>query len=147
MKFCKQCNAKKPCSDFSINKKNGDGLYTYCKVCARKNNIVYGQLYRKSEHGRRVRAKCDKNYSKTSKGKITRRNATKIFREKHPDRYLCHTKVGTGLKNGSVTRPYKCDHCERETTLEAHHSNYSKPLDITWVCKNCHLKLHKRVIA
>jgi len=30
------------------------------------------------------------------------------------------------------------------TKVEAHHADYSKPLEVVWICRKHHLKLHKR---
>ena len=32
--------------------------------------------------------------------------------------------------------------CGRSTQLEAHHKDYNKPLDVDWICKNCHENRH-----
>jgi len=32
-------------------------------------------------------------------------------------------------------------------TLEAHHDDYSKPLDIQWMCTSCHKRHHAKLDA
>jgi hypothetical protein len=48
--------------------------------------------------------------------------------------------LNTYIKRGIVEKQ-PCSHCGA-TEAEAHHSDYSKPLEVTWLCRECHLKLH-----
>lgn len=36
-----------------------------------------------------------------------------------------------------------CEKCNSQDS-EMHHEDYSKPLEIIWLCRSCHLKLHKQ---
>lgn len=47
------------------------------------------------------------------------------------------------LCRGSIVKPTYCQHCGRESKLEAHHYDYNKPLEVQWLCKRCHSKAHK----
>ena len=53
-----------------------------------------------------------------------------------------HSAVSHALRNGSLLRPTSCSICGRECKPEAHHEDYSKPLDVVWVCKQCHENTH-----
>lgn len=44
------------------------------------------------------------------------------------------------LKRGHVIK-LPCRDCGSEKS-EAHHEDYSKPLEVIWLCRGCHLKLH-----
>lgn len=35
-----------------------------------------------------------------------------------------------------------CEHCGAENA-EMHHEDYSKPLDVIWLCRRCHMAHHK----
>lgn len=39
-----------------------------------------------------------------------------------------------------IPEPCKCG-CEK---VEMHHPDYSKPLEIIWLCRDCHLELHRK---
>lgn len=41
-------------------------------------------------------------------------------------------------KLGYIQRPSRCDSCGKIKHLEMHHTDYTKPLDIVWLCKTCH---------
>lgn len=36
----------------------------------------------------------------------------------------------------------KCKECGDPNT-EMHHEDYDKPLEVTWLCRDCHLELHE----
>ena len=46
----------------------------------------------------------------------------------------------TALKRGKLTRT-PCHVCGEEK-VEGHHPDYSRPLDVVWLCKKHHLELH-----
>jgi len=49
-----------------------------------------------------------------------------------------HTLVRVALKRGDLVRPDVCEECSGNAYCEAAHSDYSKPLDIRWLCRPCH---------
>jgi len=58
------------------------------------------------------------------------------------------TAVYDALRAGRMVKPCACESCGTETTdLEAHHSEYSKPLDVIWLCTQCHANVHKEMRA
>jgi hypothetical protein len=47
------------------------------------------------------------------------------------------------VKAGKIVRPPECSKCGRsDVAIEGHHMDYSRPLELTWLCKSCHKKLH-----
>ncbi len=42
------------------------------------------------------------------------------------------------VKTGKIVRPKVCSRCSKEGVIDAHHEDYSKPLDVTWICRRCH---------
>ena len=43
-----------------------------------------------------------------------------------------------------MVRANKCELCHEEKYTLAHHSDYTKPLEITWLCDSCHVLLHAK---
>lgn len=39
-----------------------------------------------------------------------------------------------------------CQKCHSVEKIHAHHSDYSKPLDVTWLCQTCHSELHRQLL-
>lgn len=54
-----------------------------------------------------------------------------------------HRKVVKAVKDGVLKRG-QCRNCDSEKTV-AHHTDYSKPLQVVWLCKRCHGNEHARL--
>lgn len=54
---------------------------------------------------------------------------------------LTRAKSNSALKRGLIQKK-PCEVCGIDDT-EMHHSDYTKPLDVTWLCYEHHLGLHR----
>lgn len=57
-------------------------------------------------------------------------------RNKHKSRasYL----VRRAVVHGDIVKPDECSQCGDGGLIDAHHEDYSRPLDIVWLCRPCH---------
>lgn len=54
--------------------------------------------------------------------------------------------VRSAIESGKLVRPDSCGRCgeapakgsDGRATIQAHHHDYSKPLDVEWICSACH---------
>lgn len=76
-----------------------------------------------------------------------------FFRESDPDntkkRRVQHF-TDKAIRKGILIRPVKCERCgntqafsDGRNGIQAHHSDYDRPLDVMWLCQNCHHEWHK----
>lgn len=54
-----------------------------------------------------------------------------------------HWKVAQAIKSGKLVRQ-PCISCGRPDA-QAHHEDYNKPLDVTWLCVTCHNQIKHAV--
>jgi hypothetical protein len=54
-----------------------------------------------------------------------------------------HSFVAQAVKSGKLVRPARCSACGRVTKARAHHSDYSRPLAVVWLCPKCHKAVHR----
>lgn len=107
------------------------------------------QKYRKQyrlknlEHIRRLaRLKASKDRKKDPARYYARvTEAIKNWRAKYPGKYRAHAKVFTALRNGSLVK--KPCHCGK-TRVQAHHTDYRKPLKVDWYCVSHHAEVHNK---
>lgn len=55
--------------------------------------------------------------------------------------------INMRIKRGKLTRPTACDDCLKACRPDAHHDDYSKPAEVRWLCRSCHMKTHFRMQA
>jgi hypothetical protein len=57
-----------------------------------------------------------------------------------------HQKVSQRLnyeiRSGRLKRPESCERCGKRGRVDGHHHDYSKPLDVEWLCRPCHTAHH-----
>jgi hypothetical protein len=69
----------------------------------------------------------------------------KMYRKKHPEKQKARDAVKSALRAGrSVKGPCAMSEC-KDTRVQAHHADYSKPLDVVWLCRPHHDELHANI--
>jgi len=73
----------------------------------------------------------------------------KSYRVRNPHKRSAHMAVKHALERGQLVRPVTCSgtlgyaqiNCTRDRP-GAHHDDYSRPLDVIWLCRTCHRFRH-----
>src|ERR1700733_276343 len=63
--------------------------------------------------------------------------------EKQRAKQRAQTAVACAVENGTLVRPARCSRCGSTKDIQAHHPDYSKPLDVEWLCCKCHVGVHR----
>lgn len=70
-----------------------------------------------------------------------------VDRQKHEARMAVNAAIGKGL----IFKPKVCEGCNKQVAnkghLHGHHEDYSKPLDVVWLCRICHSRVHSSGVA
>ncbi len=72
--------------------------------------------------------------------RMRERRADPTFRLKEGAR----GSVNRAIKNGTITRK-PCEVCGTSDRIEAHHDDYSKPLDVRFLCQKHHNQHHRTI--
>ena len=64
--------------------------------------------------------------------------------EKHFAKQEARIEVNKAVKSGKLTKPTVCPLCKQSNSrIEGHHTDYTKPLDVVWLCTECHADADK----
>ena len=130
VKPCFKCQRVLCLSEFYRHPRMGDGHLGKCKSCT-KRDVLENRRKRLAQYAEYERARFrDPSRKEKVKGYIRR------HRQVHPDRYAARNAVRHGVASGRLTK-LPCAHCG-DPKSEAHHHDYSKPLDVEWLCFRCH---------
>jgi hypothetical protein len=70
------------------------------------------------------------------------RNARQAaYRERFPERERAKLTLGNAIRGGHVRRVSRCEECGERAFTEGHHTDYSRPFYVTWLCRSCHAAL------
>ena len=64
------------------------------------------------------------------------------WRRENPIANSVYHRVKRAVKKGALVRPLECSRCSMIGRVYAHHADYSKPLDVVWLCRKCHREVH-----
>lgn len=118
------------------------------KKCVRENraeNIDYYRAYdAKRFQEQPQRRAANKAYAQTPRGKEVLNRSKNRWLALNQIKRLAHIKVGNAVRDGKLEKPAACQVCGASgRRIHGHHHDYSKPLDVTWVCPPCHREFHK----
>lgn len=145
IKKCSICGIEKDINNFYFRNKTQNIYRNDCKKChydARKkwaiNNINKIRLYRN-------------NWKSKNKDKIKfwdlhnpkKRIRIKLWRQNNPLKYKSHSKISTALLSG-IIKKLPCKICGSTKNIHGHHFDYSKPLEVIWLCPKHHYEIHRK---
>jgi hypothetical protein len=115
MKKCCNCQQEKAFEFFHKDKTAPSSYSSYCKSCKKEKDAKYYE------------------YTDQEKKRKT------LWRLKFPERKNAQSKVYRAVKSGKlIIQP--CFVCGDKS--EAHHPDYSRPLDVVWLCQSHHRQAH-----
>lgn len=127
-KRCFKCGIEKPLTEFYRHPQMGDGHLNKCKEC----NKVDATKHRNSKI-EEYRAYDRARGNRQGKGYLSE------YRKRFPNKYRAHQMLNYAVAHGKIT-PEPCFICGEKA--EAHHPDYSLPLDVVWLCPPHHKQAH-----
>lgn len=66
------------------------------------------------------------------------------WQKRHPEKLKAQSALTVALRSGRLVKPEICPKCGGSGRIEGHHPDYSKPLDVEFLCRPCHLNEHRK---
>ena len=151
MKICRKCGELKPLSDYYRHSAMGDGYLNFCKECVkervtnhRKRNVERIRKYDRERGMLPNRVQQRRLYLQTEHGRAVARNIKYAWNKRNPEKRTAYITTGNAIRDGKLIRQ-SCETCGG-TKVHAHHDDYSKPLEVRWLCPRHHNAHHRRHI-
>lgn len=150
-KHCRQCEKDVRVADFYRHPHASDGLQAVCKSChranVRENYRRNRERYAEYEKGRANlphRIEARKAYQQSPNGRSKSAAAKRRFAERNPIKRAAHIASGNAIRDGRIKRQ-PCEVCGL-AKAQAHHDDYTKPLEVRWLCTTHHAEWHRHNI-
>lgn len=147
-KQCRMCGAVKTIEDFYLAA-NGR-IDIRCIECAksasrrnRDRNKDYYLQYDRARANDTQRVSARKEYALSEHGRAVLRENKKKWALKNKGKRDAHVSVGNAIRDGRLVRK-ECEICGNKD-VDAHHDDYSQPLNVRWFCRSCHANHHKKL--
>jgi ribosomal protein S27AE len=149
MKTCTKCKEYKPLKDFYNRTRSKDGKAYQCKECESKDAKLWRDKNKDRHHTNYNKWYLD-NFKRVSEYKKSHSlefpelvaKYRKRQEEREPEKTKARMKVRGWVGHGYIIKPKFCSICGNGGIIHGHHEDYSKPLEVDWLCENCHVQIH-----
>lgn len=135
MRLCKMCRQSKDLEEYYRHPKGAEGRAGKCKECAKKlsrENMIAKRDYYLAYDRMRAKTPGRKKYFQ---------NRQIQDRTKNPLANEARRQVAYAIRKGTLQKtPCYCG----EPKVEGHHPDYSRPLEVVWLCHKHHKHMHGR---
>ena len=100
--------------------------------------LVNGRKWRE-KNPNRMEYLNQKNYRKNGEHI---RALVKEWADANPEKKFAQNIVTKNIQRGSLIRADTCMNCGHKGRTEAHHKDYNQPLEVIWLCRSCHKRIH-----
>jgi hypothetical protein len=146
-KACRVCGTVKSEEDFHLAPQSRDGRSNRCKACqsdyfrqysaTHRNQIAEVQARWYDRNRERIIERQRAYYfdNREAAGDARRR-----WCDANPEKILADSVARRAIESGKIEKQ-PCGQCGNPKA-EAHHDDYTKPLDVRWLCRRCHRRHH-----
>ena len=137
-KRCSKCGEDKDLDEFHRNRTKKDGRQTFCKVCS----IAHHKEYVSDPTVKETVRQYYWEWTRTPRGREAQRKNKERYTERYPEKIHARNILHGAILACKITRPAACSECNKPCEPNGHHSDYTKPLEVIWLCRECHTELH-----
>jgi hypothetical protein len=134
-KPCRGCREELPRAEFTRDRRASDGLASRCRRCTRERVRSH-----RRQHRERCRAR-DRQRDRTARRRAHLAANSRRWEAANPDKHRAQRAVRQAVATGRLEKPDACQRCSKPCApraLHGHHTDYSQPLEVEWLCAACH---------
>lgn len=146
MKKCKICEQEKSLDNFYPHKAMKDGHLNICKSCTkvrikkhRHENLEQIRAYDRIRGRSEKRRERNRLYCREKRQMLAR--YVSEWRKRNRQKANAHGRVNKAVKAGTLIK-MPCEKCGN-LSVHGHHDDYTKPLEVRWLCPKHHGELHR----
>lgn len=124
---------------------------TRCTKCFWLKYGDHQKAVRRTEEAKERRSEWNRARERGEVVKAREVRHAEVYRNNYPEKTRAKKLLALAVKRGEIQRPTACPSCGDEsrgrdgrTLIQAHHHDYSKPLEVQWLCVNCHAEAHSK---
>ena len=117
-----------------------------------KKNWIANNPEKNREHSRRARTMWRKLNPEENKSQLRRyrqeharqeRTRSAGWRKRNPEKVRAEKLFQYQVRVGNIAKEEICSICGLTNKIESHHPDYSKPYNVVWTCRSCHVWLNR----
>ena len=132
MKKCFKCGIEKERTEFYTHPQMADGLLGKCKSCSKKD-IAINREKKADYYNKKDRERAHIGYPRRA-----------AYQKERKEIRIPHRILHEAIRNGSIIR-LPCEKCG-DVKSHGHHEDYSKPLEVSWLCQKHHRRRHAELV-
>ena len=131
-KKCSKCGEIKPLDEFHRRNSSKDRLRCHCKLCQQAANKAW------REANKERTCATEKAWREANPDRVKAKHARK--KKRWPEKVAARNAVIHAVVAGKLIRQ-SCEICG-SSEVHGHHDDYSKPLEVRWLCLKHHTEHH-----
>jgi len=131
---CTTCKEWKPEDEYYHDTRTANGLKSQCRKCHTQTGIKT----RNPENAKRLNREYMRRARQSNPAKYRDRERDASRERPKNEKTKTREILNNAVATGRIIRPTNCSQCGRLRRITAHHDDYSKPLQVRWLCYECH---------
>lgn len=131
---CSTCKRWLPKKSYYLDKRTWNGIKSQCRNC----HIRTAMRTRDKDNANRINRESMRRARVKDIEKYRKRERQASKKRTKDIRYYARLCLNNALMGGIISKPQICSMCGRKIKLTAHHKDYMKPLEVEWLCYECH---------
>lgn len=138
-KRCSRCKSIKLLTEYQTDRRELAGVRPECRACSKSSKRDKWDALSISEKEK------SRSRWRVRHRQADYRQRERALRVSDPHEWARH-QLRYAVTRGKIAKPSHCQDCQmlkEKRDLHGHHDDYSRPLEVRWVCYQCHGKTHR----